>query len=145
MQFYIVHPDPATSARMLPDYALKQVNLREGWQILSDIGHIHGVTWEGQCKLYSASHALTRLLCSTPERFQQFRAHYECCLLEYEDRFGKASSWDARYTAFLKDHGPARIKDRLPHTEYESVRRYLLEYKADKLTNAEKTRLREGE
>jgi hypothetical protein len=137
MQFYIVHPDPATSARMLPDYALKQVNLRKGWQILSDIGHIHGVTWEGQNTLYSASHALTRLLCSSPKRFNEFLANYEACLREYARRFGKKASWSARYSKFLESGRGWE----LPADEYENVRRYLLGYKADKLTEAEKARL----
>jgi hypothetical protein len=145
MQFYIVHPDPATSARMLPDYALKQVNLREGWQILSDIGHIHGVTWEGQCKLYSASHALTRLFCSSPEKFIEFVKHYEACLQEYAIRFLKVPSWQHMYIEFMLAAGQLMIHRKLPVNEYESVRRYLLEYKADKLTDAEKARIKKGE
>jgi len=142
MQFYIVHPDPATSARMLPDYALKQVNLREGWQILSDIGHIHGVTWEGQNTLYSASHALTRLLCSSPAKFREFVDNYVHCLVEHRRRFDKASPWESKYKAFLKAVDQiVLLEERLPADEYESVRRYLLEYKGDKLTEAEKARL----
>jgi hypothetical protein len=143
MQFYIVHPDPATSARMLPDYALKQVNLREGWQILSDIGHIHGVTWEGQNTLYSASHALTRLLCSSPSRFVNFLGNYEACLDEYNKRYGKPSPWAEKYRMF--EYRWFDIHEKLPTDEYESVRRYLLEYKADKLTDAEKARIKKGE
>jgi hypothetical protein len=128
---------------MLPDYALKQVNMREGWQILSDIGHIHGVTWEEQNKLYSASHALTRLLCSSPERFYSFILHYEACLSEHYKRFGEHSPLAFRYFAHFTPEIQQSLVDRLPADEHESTRRYLLEYKADKLKEAEKARLME--
>ena len=142
MQFYIVHPDPEKSAEMLPDYALKQVNLREGFQILSDIAHIHGVTWPEQNACYSRSHALTRKLSSSRERFQRFLENYNACLTEYERRWGKCS-WVDKYFEFLGAGADTAISRKLPADEYEDTRRYLLTEKRDKLTEAEAKRLSE--
>lgn len=80
MQFYIIHPDPETNVKLLPEYALKKVNVREGWQILSDIGHIHGVTFSEQNKQYSTSHVLTRSFCQNAEEFNRFMEHYKACV-----------------------------------------------------------------
>lgn len=79
MQFYIIHEDPKTNVQLLPEYALKKVNIREGWQILSDIGHIHGVSWPKQNKIYSASHVLTRSFCVNLIAFDRFMLHYIAC------------------------------------------------------------------
>jgi hypothetical protein len=93
MQFYIIHPNPETNAKMLPDYALKKVNIREGWQILSDIGHLFGVTWVGQYKQYNPYHVLTKSFWINQEAFMTFKSHYRHCLDEYSIRFGKGTSW----------------------------------------------------
>jgi hypothetical protein len=130
--------DPIKSAKLLPDYALFKVNLREGWQILSDIGHIFGVTWPEQNALYSESHALTRMLCSTKERFVAFLRHYEACLNEYYIRSGHISSWYSKYALFNHE---AEIASHLPNSEYDSTRIYLLTTKRKHLTAAEIERL----
>lgn len=52
MQFYRLHKQPEISAKMLPDYALKLVNIREGWQIISDCGHALYLSWETQNNVY---------------------------------------------------------------------------------------------
>ena len=94
MQFYIVDEDPHVNIEVLPTYALKKVNVREGWQILSDIGHIMGVSWHGQNKAYSLSHVLTRSHCQNRVRFLRFVAHYEACVLavggSFLDKFKEA-------------------------------------------------------
>jgi hypothetical protein len=133
--------DPIKSAKLLPDYALFKVNLREGWQILSDIGHIFGVTWLEQNALYSESHALTRMLCSTQERFIAFLRHYESCLLEYKTRKGIMSTWQYKYARFLFTTAAREIGKQLPNNEYESTRIYLLTTKRNHLTVAEIERL----
>ena len=43
----------------LPLWA-KRVNAREGWQMISDIGHAVGVTWPDQDKEYNRWHSNTR-------------------------------------------------------------------------------------
>ena len=141
MQFYMLDADPIKSAKLLPDYALFKVNLREGWQILSDIGHIFGVTWPEQNALYSESHALTRMLCSTQERFVAFLRHYEACLLEYKARKCIMSSWYFKYQRFMFTTARAEIGKQLPNSEYESTRIYLLTTKRNHLTAAEIERL----
>lgn len=141
MQFYIVHPDPRTSSRLLPDYAIKKVNLREGWQILSDIGHIFEIAWEGQNKLYSASHALTRSFCSSPESFEEFVINYDCNLIEYRTRFETPSSWESRFQSPGCQAALPRITRALPRDRYQHVREYLLTCKARHLSTDEEKRL----
>jgi hypothetical protein len=142
MQFYIIHPDPLVSAHLLPDYALNKVNLREGWQILSDIGHILDVSWSGQNKLYSASHALTRSFCKDSRSFLNFLSHYESCLDEYSFRRGEDSPYANKYLIFIGSSVTCRtIQTRLPKDEYENNIRYLLKYKSDKISVDEKRKL----
>jgi hypothetical protein len=101
MQFFIIHPDPETNAKMLPDYAIKKVNVREGWQILSDIGHNLGITWEGQNKPYSIWHAETRRFMVNREAFELFLNHYRFCLNEYTERFGNDTIFHDKYFTTL--------------------------------------------
>ena len=134
MQFYIVDPYPMDNAAMLPDYAIKSVNVREGWQILSDIGHRFGVHWEGQNKCYNKHHPLTRSF-SHREAFKAFHQHYRACLSEYIRRkFGKATHWHAHWP-FVP---VAVIYDRLPETQYEETKHYLLTTKASHLSEADR-------
>jgi hypothetical protein len=76
MQFIILDESPEVSYNHMPAY-MRSVNIREGWQILSDIGHIYGVTWETQNKCYSKSHSVTRSYCYNREAFERFFKHYE--------------------------------------------------------------------
>lgn len=134
--------DPIKSAKMLPDYALFKVNLREGWQILSDIGHIFGVTWPEQNELYSESHALTRMLCSTKDRFDDFLDHYEACLVAYRVRKNDLKcTWRVKYEHFRVSNAGTEIRARIPNCEYESTRIYLLTNKRQHLTAQEIERL----
>lgn len=137
MQFYILHEDPITSAKMLPDYALKRVNIREGWQMLSDIGHILDIVWVGQNQLYSKSHAKTLSFCSSLERFRFFLNHYSACLTEYLRRYGNNTVWHERYNRFMQDCIYNSICLRLPKDEYEQTLRYLLNQKRKHLTESE--------
>jgi len=140
MQFYITDSNPDRSAALLPDYALQKVNIREGYQILSDIGHKTGITWNGQNKLYSASHALTRSFMTVPS-FWEFVAHYRANLLEYEKRFNKQTAWHSKFAEFHMKGCAERIAARLPGDRFEEVRRYLIDCKGDKLSEAEKERI----
>lgn len=142
MQFYIVHEDPIKSAKMLPDYALKQVNLREGWQIISDIAHIVGVEFQGQNKLYSDSHALTLQLCSSSDAFKLFIEHYKACCLEYKHRYKCTSSFIDKFFS-MRGELWNRISGLLPNDKYEATRRYLLYNKGSKLTDEDRLRLTE--
>ena len=137
----MIHEDAIISSELLPDYALKNVNIREGWQILSDIGHIHGITWEGQNKLYSASHALTRCLCSNAQSFEEFINHYDFNLFEYERRFKSKTIWHEKFVCFLGNDIYKKIQAKISHNKYQNTIRYLLEEKKDKLTSDEVARL----
>ena len=140
MQFYILNSNPETSVKLLPDYALKRVNLREGWQIISDIGHINNVRWENQNKLYSASHALTRSL-NTKTEFYEFIEHYKACLIEYKKRFMKETKfheWFNNAVEILK-----KLSQKLPKNVYESRVDYLLKYKTKFLSQEEIEKLME--
>lgn len=142
MQFYKLDKDPTKSSQLLPDYALKKVNLREGYQILSDIGHILNFHWEGQNKLYSASHALTRHICSSKENFLEFIMHYMANRKEYFRRFNKRPIYDNEFTNFLMANGLDEIVNfRIYLDEYVATRYYLLDYKSQHLTDEEKVRL----
>lgn len=133
MQFYIIHKDPETNAKLLPEYALKRVNIREGWSIVSDIGHRFGVTWDGQNKLYNAHHPLTRSFAHL-YAFGKFCLHYEACLAAYIERgIGGRTVWHDAFEA-----APLRaIAGELPADAFGEVRHYLLTAKRDKLTDGE--------
>ena len=79
MRFYMVHPDPVMNVKLLPEYAIKKVNVLEGWSILSDIGHIFDIHWKYQNKLYSRTHIMTRTLSANKDAFIRFWAHYKAC------------------------------------------------------------------
>lgn len=127
MQFYIIHSVPKQNIKILPEYA-KKVNVREGWQILSDIGHMHAVTWPGQNKLYSTSHVLTRSFCQNREAFKNFLSHYKACI------FGFKNSWWKKYWEFSV-YGESKLLLRIPkkRTAEQYAAQYMLDWKADKL------------
>ena len=132
MQFYMIHEDSYTSAKYLPDYAIFQVNPREGWQMLSDIGHMFGVTWEGQNKLYSLSHAKTLSFCSSRDAFDEFLQHYMASLNEYFSRKGKLCYWDMLFCKASKQGKFAAIREKLPKSKYHQTVRYLTKVKKEK-------------
>lgn len=102
MQFYIIiEDDPEANAKEVPDHCLKDVNIREGWQILSDIGHAMGVTWEGQNKEYNRYHAETRKHWENLASYNTFVHHYQECLKEYNKRFEKSTIWHKKFIDFL--------------------------------------------
>ena len=136
MQFYIVDTNPERSAKLLPDYALVQVQLREGWQILSDIGHRFGVTWDGQNKCYNKHHPLTRSF-SCSGRFDTLTIHYEACLLEHARRDFMSTTWHVRF----KDLPANEIWAELPDTPEEETAHYLLTQKHAHLSATETKRL----
>jgi hypothetical protein len=140
MQFYIINKDPATSAKMLPTYALK-VNMREGWQILSDIGHRFGVSFENQNKAYNPVHPWTRQF-SHEQSFRNFVRHLEACCKEYYNRTGKLPCWCGWVAGFMV-HG--KIEDflfELPANQENETIDYLCTSKASKMTEEELFNLR---
>lgn len=92
MQFYMIAEDGAASAALLPD-AMIRVNVREGWQILSDIGHYFGVRWDHQNKPYNVNHPTTMRLRESFESFALFQSHYLAALNEWERRFPRPGVW----------------------------------------------------
>lgn len=144
MQFYMLHPDPVTSSRMLPDYALKKVNLREGWQMISDIGHMVGVMWPQQNKTYSLSHAKTRSFATDAWEWYNLINHYDANLEEYARRYGKTSVWRERFFVFLLGKYDSFVANLLPEksTRYTDDIRYLLAHKEHLLTAEEIAALR---
>lgn len=141
MQFYILDPDPKTSARMLPDYALKSVNVREGWQILSDIGHRFGVEWEGQNKCYNAAHPLTRSFSNWPS-FQTYVKQYRACCTEYLRRYKKSRAEIDRFCDGFDCLEPFwELTAAVPATPAKECAHYLLTRKGAKLSNSEFRRL----
>ena len=136
MQFYIVHPEPETNAKLLPDYAIKRVNVREGYSIISDIAHRFGITWEGQNKPYNPYHPLTRTF-SNRKAFWDFHQHYHCCCIEYERRCGATRKEITTYTEAIKRGKFQDIWRVLPEDAEAETCHYLLTRKAKHLSPAE--------
>lgn len=101
MQFFVVHKDPYKNAKLLPHYCLKKVNVREGWQILSDIGHYFEVTWKGQNKLYNYNHPAVMRWRKDGVSFDRFVDYYEKCLEEYFSRYKKTTVFHEKFREFL--------------------------------------------
>jgi len=142
MQFYIIHNDPKINASLLPDYALKKVNLREGWQILSDIGHKFNVTWEGQYAKYNPYHVLTKSFWMNKEAFDKFIFHYTYCLKEYRNRYDKETIWHKLFKFFGKDNY-CILYDKISNGDIISQNlEYLLTEKRKFLTEDEMERLK---
>ncbi len=132
MQFYICHTDPIKNAELLPDYAIKQVNVREGFQIISDVCRRFDVTFDGQNKAYNPFHPLTREF-SHVESFKSFLVHYGECCNEYLRRFRKSRVEIECFIHF----DPKKTIKRLPSTREAENLHYLLTRKIDKLTDNE--------
>jgi hypothetical protein len=141
MQFFIVHPDPKTNASILPDYAIKRVNVREGWQIICDIGHNLGISWEGQNKPYSIWHAETRRFMVNREAFQYFYRHYCACLDMYIQRFGKRTVFHTKFDNFFDFAGGplSQVLHAIPkeRTHEEFMLDYMLRAKNQHMTEEE--------
>lgn len=142
MQFYILDKDPIKSAELLPDYALEKVNLREGWQIISDIGHIYGVTWGTQNKLYSASHSLTRYFACSKDNFWELIENYIACLYEYKYRFGMETIYHINYYKY-SNYIYKNILEKIVGDKYKDCSNYLLKYKSKYLSDKEIERMKD--
>jgi hypothetical protein len=132
MQFYIIHPDPETNWKMLPEYAKQKVNAWEGYTILSDIGTIHDIEWDERCKEYSLSHVLTRTICQNRENFLFFISHYDYCVRQYGKSF-------LRKYEIYREQAHDRLVQAIPvhRNKYQFNIDYLLNQKRDKLTEKE--------
>ena len=141
MQFYIINPDPDKNAALLPDYAIKSVNVREGYQILSDCGHAVFVNWSSQNKEYNRFHPNTWRHWKNKDSFYSFLAHYMACLSEYEKRFGENktyTTYKAKFDSFLCEafclfHGAI-----YNFTDEQHMALYMLRQKDKHLTQDEK-------
>ena len=136
MQFYMICEDPEKSAQLLPDSVIKNVNLREGWQILSDIGHKFGVTWEGQEPETNVTHPVTMQHYVNREAFVLFMQHYFKNLQEYTSRFNKTTVWHERFY-----NVPGYwLKGKIPpgRDKYEAAAQYMLDHKSQHLSDMDK-------
>lgn len=141
MQFYIIHNDPATNAKLLPDYAIKSVNCREGWQMLSDIGYTVGVTWTGQNKEYNRYHPNTWRYWKSREDFEYFWSHYVMCLVEYMYRFDKKTIWHKNYNYAACRLISEMLPPRSEKTDTHAVIEYMLMRKIKHFSKQEVNRL----
>lgn len=150
MQFYMINKDPGISARALPDYAIFQVNVREGYQILSDIGHKFGASWKGQNKCYNPNHPNTMRYWKDVDSFLLFALHYYSCLQEYTRRAkeqGKKyiTKWHVGYAAFGAGDAVDIIRESLPGRidDYQFQILYLLNEKKDKMSATDYLKLKQ--
>lgn len=135
MQCYIVHKDPKQSAKLLPTYALR-VNMREGWAILSDIGHRFGVTFDHQTKAYNP---WTRTF-SHKQGIGRLIVGIAMCCAEYVKRTGKYPCWCEWISNF--ETKVEELLRALPVDQEAKTLHYLVTAKADKMTEAELTTLK---
>ena len=143
MNFFRILEDPKENAEILPDYVIFKVNCREGIQILSDIGHLFNVTWEGQYKQYSPYHAKTREFWRSKEDFVDFVNHLTACLNEYTKRAIQQNKnsftvWHQVFTKFLIT-AYNKLCNKIPEgwTIFQQDLFCLLNQKRDKLTKEE--------
>lgn len=137
MQFYRVMKDSELNAKFLPDYAIKSVNVREGWQILSDCGYALGVSWSTQNKEYNRYHPNTWRYWKNPRCFYDFIDHYIACLTEADNRgFDKIyNTYREKLHVFITEVLPdIEVPDL---TEEQHMAKYLLHRKVNKLTEEE--------
>ena len=146
MQFFKIHCDPKTNAKLLPDYAIKSVNVREGWQILCDIGHNLNITWSDQNKPYSIWHAETRRFMVNRESFNNFIKMYGYCLIEYTNRFNKSTVFHTRFYSDSTIMVIEQIRLALPpnRTHAQFMNDYLLRGKVKHLKPNEIIRLKDN-
>lgn len=135
MQFYIIHSDPTLSSARLP-LSMLRVNVREGWQILSDIGHFYDLKWEGQTKPYNINHPTTMRFRESQEEFAVFIQHYRHCLAAYVVYYGGDSVWAINLRNVPKEEildkiGPAQDR-------YATIREYILTAKSRQMKDGER-------
>jgi len=142
MQFYVVHKDPIINAILLPDYAIKKVNVREGWQILSDIGHAHDVLWTNQNKEYNRYHPNCWKWWKDKDNFHDFILYYSSCLNEYTKRFKSITVWHLSIKDYIQVH--SKLLDKIQDlTDEQHTAKYILHRKLDKLTKADISKLQD--
>ena len=146
MQFYMLHSDPEISSKLLPDYALKSVNIREGYQILSDCSHALELEWSEQNKEYNRYHPNTWRYWKTKSSLFNFIDHYIYNLMEYKERFGTTKTYETYRSKFHDFIYEALYKiDNLCIMEGEEVHMalYLLHRKHKYLNDSDFEKLRE--
>lgn len=113
-----------------------RVNVREGWQMISDIGHAVGVTWETQNKEYNRWHSNTRKYWVNQDNFDKL-----IYLFTFSVRYLKDINDKIGFTYFDKYHTNSMfyIRNRLPvdRTEQQHEVLYMLECKRKNMTQEE--------
>lgn len=138
MQFYILHKDCWKNAELLPDYCLKKVNIREGYQILSDCGHAVDLKWSTQNKEYNRYHPNTWRYWKNTTAFYDFVDHYIACLCEYKKRFGEEKTYITyrnKLRGFIYEALPYLAKYVKNYTEEQHIARYLVDRKEQHLNS----------
>lgn len=146
MQFYIIHEDPYQNAKLLPDYAIKKVNVREGWMILCDCCRAVGIEFEGMTKEYNRYHPNTARFWVDRNTFHRFMSYYNQCLNEYGKRFGYNTkmhlTYSKKYIYFFNRYYDDFFNDvKFPGSKEKQVIQYMLERKSQHLTEEERERL----
>jgi len=141
MQFYIIHDDPRVNAKNMPKYGVR-VNVREGYHMLSTIGHLFSITWEGQYKTLNPYHAETRKHWKDIKSFDFFISHYEQCLVQYELIYWQQTKWHEGYFNFQKRAQSLLREAIISYSEkHNQVIQYLLSVKSKHLKPKEITTL----
>jgi len=123
----------------LPLWALR-VNVREGWQMISDIGHAVGVTWPTQNKEYNRWHSNTRKWWIDRSKFQRLYTLFQIAL------FALCNKKDKTGVTYLKKDvyfNGRFVFDKLPknRTAQQHEVLYILERKSKNMSEEERQAL----
>lgn len=113
-----------------------RVNVREGWQMISDVGHAVGVTWDTQNKEYNRWHSNTRKWWVNNKTLRELLNLYKISLdylCEINDKTG--ITYKNKYNIFDMYY----LKNSLPvdRTEQQHEVLYMLERKQKNMTQEE--------
>lgn len=138
MKYYIIHPYPAESNRLLPDSAIIS-NIKTGRQLLSDIGHNMGYKWSYQAKRSTQPSIEVYTYSRNREAFYTLLNHYFFCIEEHERRRGIKNG--KLHTFFLEIPHKEIVSHINPRDEYQAQAVYLMDH--TEITEAEYLRLKE--
>ena len=112
---------------------LVNVNLREGWQIISDILHRFNKSTFGQTQKYNPYHAVTRQF-STQDTFLELCFHYRACCDEYMKRTQQKLAW----ITYFEQMDFVEIATDLPTSSEEEAQEFYENQKLSQLSHEER-------
>jgi hypothetical protein len=120
----------------LPLWALR-VNVREGWQMISDIGHAVDVTWPEQNKEYNRWHSNTRKWWIDRSKFQRLYTLFQISLFELYNKKDKTGVAYLKKDAYFDGN---RVYNKLPknRTEQQHEVLYMLKRKSKNMSAEER-------